>query len=114
MNSGKLIIENNDLFGHTVQLASRVCSQADANQIYVSSFVKELSSGKNYIFKPLGNFSLKGIDEPQQLYEVVWNTSENAKENEASAVKNDEKKEEKKETKKTEKESLFFKSLPRF
>lgn len=110
LNSGKLIVENNDLFGHTVQLASRVCSQADADQIYVSSFVKELSSGKNYIFKPLGDFSLKGIDKPQQLYEVVWNSSEDTKENASPAVKKDEKR----ENEETEKERLFFKSLPRF
>ena len=111
LNSGKLIVENNDLFGHTVQLASRVCSQADANQIYVSSgVVKELSAGKNYSFKPLGDFSLKGIDEPQQLYEVVWNSSENMKDNASATVKKDEKK----ENEKTKKERLFFKSLPQF
>ncbi|MBR4127228.1 MAG: adenylate/guanylate cyclase domain-containing protein [Alphaproteobacteria bacterium] len=111
LNSGELIVENNDLFGHTVQLASRVCSQADANQIYVSAVVvKELSAQKNYTFKPLGDFSLKGIDEPQQLYEVVWNSSENMKDNASAIVKKDEKK----ENEKTKKERLFFKSLPQF
>ena len=106
LNSGELIVENNDLFGHTVQLASRVCSQADANQIYVSAVVvKELSAQKNYTFKPLGDFSLKGIDDPQQLYEVVWNSSENMKDNASATVKKDEK---------TKKERLFFKSLPQF
>ena len=55
-------------------MASRICGQAGANEIYVSSVVKELSAGKNYIFKALGEFTLKGIDEPQLLYEVVWNT----------------------------------------
>ena len=73
LNSGEPIVEDNDLFGHTVQLASRVCGQANAGQIYVSSVVKELSAGKNYTFKLLGDFPLKGIDDPQQLYEVVWN-----------------------------------------
>ena len=73
LNSGEPIVEDNDLFGHTVQLASRVCGQAGANQIYVSSVVKELSAGKNYTFESLGDVLLKGIDEPQPLYEVVWN-----------------------------------------
>lgn len=72
LNSGEPIVEDNDLFGSTVQMASRVCGQAGANQIYVSSVVKELSAGKKHTFKALGNFSLKGINEPQPLYEVVW------------------------------------------
>ena len=73
LNSGEPIVEDNDLFGHTVQMASRVCGQAGANQIYVSAVVKDLAAGKNFVFKLLGEFNLKGITEPQQLYEVVWN-----------------------------------------
>ena len=72
LNAGEPIVENNDLFGLTVQLASRVCGEAGKNQIYVSSVVKELAAGKNYIFVPKGEFNLKGIDTPQTLYEVVW------------------------------------------
>ena len=74
LNSGEPIVENNDLFGLTVQIASRVCAQADKNQILVSSVVKELAAGKGYVFKDLGLFDLKGIDERQRLYEVVWQT----------------------------------------
>ena len=73
LNSGEPIVEDNDLFGHTVQMASRVCGQAGANQIYVSAVVKDLAAGKNFVFKSLGEFNLKGITEPQLLYEVVWN-----------------------------------------
>lgn len=76
LNAGEPIVEDNDLFGATVQLASRVCGQAGANQIYVSAVIKELSAGKNYVFKPLGDFLLKGIDAPQPLYEVEWNRVE--------------------------------------
>jgi len=72
LNAGEPIVENNDLFGLTVQLASRVCAQADKNQIFVSSVVKELAAGKNYTFKDLGLFDLKGIDDSQHLFEVVW------------------------------------------
>ena len=78
LNTCEPIVENHDMFGHTVQLASRICAQANANQIYVSSVVKELAAGKNYTFNTLGNFTLKGIDEPQTLYEVVWNKPKTA------------------------------------
>lgn len=72
LNAGEPIVENNDLFGLTVQLASRICGQADKNQIFVSSVVKELAAGKNYTFNDLGLFDLKGIDDKQRLFEVVW------------------------------------------
>ncbi|MBO4519981.1 MAG: hypothetical protein J5787_02120 [Alphaproteobacteria bacterium] len=72
LNTGEPIVEDNDFFGQTVQLAARICGQAGADQILVSSVVKELSAGKNYTFNALGDFSLKGIDEPQSVYEVVW------------------------------------------
>lgn len=72
LNAGEPIVENNDLFGLTVQLASRICGQADKDQIFVSSVIKELAAGKNYTFKDLGLFDLKGIDDKQRLYEVVW------------------------------------------
>ena len=75
LNAGEPIVEDNDLFGQTVQLASRICGQAGAGQIYVSSVVKELSAGKNYTFTSLGDFSLKGINDPLPIYEVVWENS---------------------------------------
>ncbi len=72
LNAGEPIVENNDLFGLTVQIASRVCGEAGKDQIFVSSVVKELAAGKNYVFKPLGDFNLKGVSAPQALYEVDW------------------------------------------
>ncbi len=77
LNSGEPIVENNDLFGLTVQIAARICAKADKNQIFVSSVVKELAAGKSYIFKDLGLFDLKGIDERQRLYEVEWQSPRN-------------------------------------
>lgn len=77
LNSGEPIVENNDLFGLTVQIAARICAKADKNQIFVSSVVKELAAGKSYVFKDLGLFDLKGIDERQRLYEVEWQSPRN-------------------------------------
>lgn len=80
LNAGEPIVENNDLFGLTVQIAARVCNEAGKDEIYVSSVVKELAAGKNYVFKPLGDFNLKGVNTPQTLYEVIWNTTEKPEE----------------------------------
>lgn len=90
LNAGEPIVENNDLFGLTVQIASRICSEAGKDQVYVSSVVKDLAMGKNYSFKPLGNFTLKGISDPQALFEVLWQS----KTKEKTEKKQEEKKQE--------------------
>ncbi len=105
LNAGEPIVENNDLFGLTVQIASRVCGEAGKNQIYVSSVVKELAAGKNYTFVPLGEFQLKGIDMPQTLYEVIWNEEKPKK-------KPSSKKQEK--TQEPPEEKDFSETLPEF
>lgn len=72
LNAGEPIIEDNDLFGLTVQLAARTCAQAEAGQIFISNVVRELASGKNYQIENKGFFSLKGIEGEQNLHEVIW------------------------------------------
>ncbi|MCQ2965289.1 MAG: adenylate/guanylate cyclase domain-containing protein [Alphaproteobacteria bacterium] len=72
LNAGEPILEDNDLFGLTVQLAARTCAQAEAGQIFISNVVRELASGKNYQIENKGFFSLKGIEAEQNLHEVIW------------------------------------------
>lgn len=73
LNSGEPIVEDDDLFGSTVQMSARVCAQANAEQIFVSNVVKELATSKNFKFEDRGLFSLKGIQGEQRLFEVIWN-----------------------------------------
>ena len=42
IHAGEPVEDHSDLFGATVQLASRLCSEAEANGIVVSGFVREL------------------------------------------------------------------------
>lgn len=72
MNAGEPIEEEDDLFGTTVQLAARVCAKADADQVFCTNVVRELSSGKKIDFTSLGAHSLKGFRDPIELYEVSW------------------------------------------
>ncbi len=74
LNAGEPIQEEDDLFGTTVQLAARICAKADTDQILVSNVVRELCAGKPLRFIPRGTFELKGVTDPQPLYEVVWST----------------------------------------
>jgi len=68
--AGEPVEQNNDIFGTTVQLAARLCSHAQPDQILVSTAVAELCIGKGLMFRPLGEVSLKGFDRPVQVHAV--------------------------------------------
>ncbi|MCW8952082.1 MAG: adenylate/guanylate cyclase domain-containing protein, partial [Rhodospirillales bacterium] len=77
INTGKPIIEENDLFGSTVQLAARLCSHAGDDQIVVSQIVRDAcpETDDKIVFRDLGDQILKGFQQPLPLHEVVWKTS---------------------------------------
>ena len=76
--AGEPVEHHNDLFGCTVQLAARLCSHADAEQILVSNVVAELCEGKVLAFEDLGAIALKGFDQPVRAHAVVWTSEASA------------------------------------
>jgi class 3 adenylate cyclase len=70
--AGEPVEHHNDLFGVTVQLAARLCSHADAEQILVSNVVAELCQGKVLAFEDLGEITLKGFEQPVRAHAVDW------------------------------------------
>jgi class 3 adenylate cyclase len=76
MAAGEPVTERNDLFGATVQLASRLCARADPGGILVAGPVHDLALGKGYAFRSRGKLRLKGFESPMQAYEVVWQGAE--------------------------------------
>ncbi len=69
---GPAIQTENDLFGHSVNLAKRLADEAKGGQIMTSSSVAEaVVSPSGCTFRDLGPRALKGIGE-HRLYEVVW------------------------------------------
>ena len=70
--AGEPVERENDIFGSTVQLASRLCSHAEPDQILVSNVVAELCIGKGLAFRALGDVSLKGFDRPVAVHAVDW------------------------------------------
>ena len=70
--AGEPVEHHNDLFGCTVQLASRLCSNAQPDQILVSNVVAELCEGKLLSFEELGELTLKGFDHPIRAHAVNW------------------------------------------
>jgi class 3 adenylate cyclase len=72
INAGEPVVEDDDLFGVTVQLSARLCAAAEADQIIVSEVVKGLCSGKDIKFVARGAKEMKGFKEPVPLFEAVW------------------------------------------
>lgn len=72
LNAGEPIEEDGDLFGATVILAARIAAKAEGGEILVSSAVRELCSGKGFLFADRGDFVAKGFEEPVRVYEVRW------------------------------------------
>jgi class 3 adenylate cyclase len=72
MSAGEPVMERDDLFGAVVQLAARLCSRAKPGSVVVSSAVHDLALGKGFAFRKRGRLSLKGFDEPVDVFEVVW------------------------------------------
>jgi class 3 adenylate cyclase len=70
--AGEPVEQNQDIFGTTVQLAARLCSHAQPEQILVSNVVAELCIGKGLMFHPLGEVSLRGFDKPIHVHAVDW------------------------------------------
>jgi class 3 adenylate cyclase len=70
--AGEPVEHGNDIFGSTVQLAARLCSHAEPDQILVSNVVAELCIGKGLAFRALGEVSLKGFERPVRVHAVEW------------------------------------------
>ena len=73
VNTGEPVTEGNDLFGIAVQMAARLTDLAEPDQILVSGVVKSLCMGKDFKFLDVGKVPLKGIEDPVDVSEVIWN-----------------------------------------
>lgn len=62
ISAGEPVEQHEDLFGSTVQLAARLCAQAQPMQVLVSQVVADLCIGKNLKFFDAGECELKGFD----------------------------------------------------
>jgi class 3 adenylate cyclase len=73
IDAGEPVEDHNDLFGATVQLASRLCSEAEADGIVVSASVRELSQEEDAArFVALGERRFKGFADTAQVFRYEW------------------------------------------
>jgi class 3 adenylate cyclase len=71
LNTGEVIAEEQDYFGETVILASRIRDAAQGGQILVSELTKTLVGAHGVRFVDRGQNQLKGWGE-HRLFEVDW------------------------------------------
>jgi class 3 adenylate cyclase len=72
IHAGEPVTERNDLFGATVQLAHRLCCEAETNGILVSERVRELCEADAARFVALGERRLKGFAEKAPVFRFEW------------------------------------------
>lgn len=72
LHIGDIIIENDDIFGDGVNIASRIESLADPGGIYLSDIMqKALHNHTDIQTQYLGKIPLKNVDEPVRIFCVV-------------------------------------------
>jgi class 3 adenylate cyclase len=69
--AGEPVDHNDDLFGSTVTLASRICGAAEAGQTLTSDLVRELGSQQGFAFDPGRDVVLKGFSGPTRVFELA-------------------------------------------
>jgi class 3 adenylate cyclase len=74
VDTGEPVEDSHDLFGHTVQLAARLCAAAAPDQILVSEAAR-LEHGDAARFRASEPRRLKGFADPVPVAECVWRTA---------------------------------------
>jgi class 3 adenylate cyclase len=69
--AGEPVDHNDDLFGSTVTLASRICDAADAGRILTSDLVCEIGSQRGFTFDGGRDVVLKGFSAPTRVFELA-------------------------------------------
>ncbi len=73
LSVGEASNEDGDYFGDPVVEAARLCARCEGGQILATDFVRVMAGRRSrHDCQPLGELQLKGLPEPVQAVEVVW------------------------------------------
>jgi class 3 adenylate cyclase len=78
LHTGEIEFAGEDVRGVAVHLAARVAAAADAGQVLVSATTNGLLFGSGIPTSSRGTHSLKGIEQPVELFEVTGRTAGSA------------------------------------
>jgi adenylate cyclase len=71
IHTGPVVFQDGDVYGRTVNVASRIASYARAGQVIVSEDTVRRAGGGPLSFEPLGPVDLKGVPRPLPLYQAL-------------------------------------------
>lgn len=72
LHYGKVLKRNNSFFGSTINLTSRIASQAKPGVFLCSDdFINALTDKKACSFNSLGNYNLKNVSEEKEIFEII-------------------------------------------
>ena len=74
MASGEPVDHNDDIFGATVNLASRICGAADVGHPLVSQPLRDLGLGNGFRFDQGRDVDLRGFQGPTRVFELLRRT----------------------------------------
>ncbi|HET7030208.1 MAG TPA: dihydrofolate reductase family protein [Candidatus Limnocylindrales bacterium] len=70
LHSGEIERRESGVGGIAVHIAARVLGSAKAGGVVVTRTVRDLATGADLVFAPLGSVALRGVPEPWELFEV--------------------------------------------
>lgn len=71
MAAGEPVDHNDDLFGSSVNLASRICDAAEAGHTLVSDVVHDLGTERGFSLREADSRALKGFVQPTRVFELL-------------------------------------------
>ena len=78
LNLGDVIKEDEDYFGSAVVMAARIMDESAGGQILVSDLLRQVANGPSnseHKYSDFGRRTLKGFEEEEHIFEVLWETS---------------------------------------
>jgi len=68
LHVGEVVDRGGDVTGIAVNIASRVMDKAGAGEVLLTRTLKDLTGGSDMRFESAGDYELKGLSEPYQLF----------------------------------------------
>jgi class 3 adenylate cyclase len=77
MSAGEVTREGDDYFGDPVIEAARLCARCDGGQVLATDLVRLNAGRRNpHASNPLGPLELKGLPDPVEVVELIWEPQE--------------------------------------
>jgi class 3 adenylate cyclase len=79
LSGGEITREDDDYFGDPVVEAARLCATCDSGQVLATDVVRAMAGRRNrHECRSLGELTLKGLSDPLETVEVLWEPLEEA------------------------------------